>query len=98
MPKETLSSLESVLVLLEDIRSQNRATIEAVQATRAELKRDLQQSEERTNDRFKLLNLAVRQNSTDIRQNSEDIIQINARLDLFERLEDRVTALERRHA
>jgi hypothetical protein len=85
------STLESVLVILEEIRSQNRATIEAVEASRTEIKHELQQAREQTNARFEVLEAAVRQNSVDLRH-------LTARMDSFKRIEERVAALERRRA
>jgi chromosome segregation ATPase len=60
-------------IILEEILSQNRATIEAVQSSRDELKRDIAELRENTDVRFQVLESAVRQNGADIRQNSADI-------------------------
>ena len=60
-------------VILEEIRSQNRATIEAVQSSHGELKRDIAELRGETTARFQVLEAAVRQNGADIRQNSTDI-------------------------
>jgi predicted RNase H-like nuclease (RuvC/YqgF family) len=96
-------------VILEEILSQNRATIEAVQSTRDELKRDIAQLGEKTDARFQTLESAVRQNGADIRQNSADIRTLQGdvrtlqgdvrnlaeKVDSLSGLEVRVAALER---
>jgi chromosome segregation ATPase len=96
-------------VILEEILSQNRATIEAVQSTRDELKRDMAEFREDTNTRFQGLEAAVRQNGADIRQNSADIRTLQGdvrnlqgdvrnlaeKVDNLSGLEVRVAALER---
>ena len=53
-------------VILEDIRSQNRSTIEAVWSVRDELKREMAERQEQTDARLQTLESAVRQNSTDV--------------------------------
>src|SRR5215213_6018087 len=60
-------------VLLEEMRAQNRATIEAVEATRVALENKIDTLARETGGRLTVLETAVRQNSTDIRQNSTDI-------------------------
>ena len=92
MPKGKKPSLQDVLdevranqeqirghgVLLEEMRSQNRATIEAVEAIRVTVDQRFDRFESATQDRFTVLEAAVRQNSTDIRQNGADIRQNSA--------------------
>lgn len=70
-------------VILEEMRSQNRTTIEAVQGLRDELKQDIAEFREDTNARFQVLGSAVRQNSADIlelkdavRENTVDIQEL----------------------
>ena len=89
MPKGKKPSLQDVLdevrasqeqirghgVILEEMRSQNRATVEAVEAIRVTVDQRIDRFESATQDRFTVLEAAVRQNSTDIRQNSADIRQ-----------------------
>jgi methyl-accepting chemotaxis protein len=72
-------------VLLEDIRSQNRATIEAVESTRAALEERIDRVDRDSRARDSVLETAIRdlrktveQNSADIRQNSADIRQNSA--------------------
>jgi len=60
-------------VLLEEMRAQNRATIEAVEATRVALENRIDALARETGDRLTVLETAVRQNSTDIRQNTAGI-------------------------
>jgi hypothetical protein len=92
MPKAKKPSLQDVLdevratqeqirghgVILEEMRSQNRATIEAVEASRVTVDQRIDRFERATGERFTVLEAAVRQNSADIRQNSEDIRQNTA--------------------
>jgi hypothetical protein len=60
-------------LLLEEIREQNRATIEAVLSSRQEIMRELGGRIDVLSRRIDALELAVRINSEDIRKNSEDI-------------------------
>jgi len=71
--KEIVAEMRGHGVILEDIRSQNRATIEAVQATRAALEEKIDQVDRDSKARDGVLEAAIRQNSKDIRKNSEDI-------------------------
>jgi uncharacterized protein YlxW (UPF0749 family) len=110
MPKGKKPSLQDVLdevrgnqeqlrghgVLLEDIRSQNRATIEALQATRDALEEKIDQVDRNSQARDAVLEAAVRQNGKDIRKNSEDIRLLTTRVDALGPLDQRVSALERR--
>ena len=73
--KEILAEMRGHGVILEDIRSQNRATMEALQATRAALEEKIDQVDRNSQARDAVLEAAVRQNSKDIRQNSEDILK-----------------------
>jgi uncharacterized protein YlxW (UPF0749 family) len=103
MPKGKNPSLQNVLdevragqeqirghgVILEDIRSQNRATMEALQASRAALEEKLDQVDRGSKARDAVLEAAVRQNSKDIRV-------LTTRVDALGPLDQRVSALERR--
>jgi hypothetical protein len=62
-------------LLLEDMRSQNAATLEAVIATRHELGERIAELDRSLSSRIGVLEVAVRINSEDIRQNSKDIRQ-----------------------
>jgi hypothetical protein len=85
-------------VILEEMRSQNRATIEAVEVSRVKLERRLEQLREQTNARLEVLEAGVRQNSTDIRHLQADVREVASKVDALTRIEDRVAALERRRA
>jgi len=63
----------STAVILEDIRAQNRAVIEAVQGLGIKVERDLANLRAELIERIERLESAVRQNSRDIQKNSEDI-------------------------
>jgi hypothetical protein len=60
-------------VLLEEMRAQNRATIEAVDASRATLEGKIDALARETGGRLTVLEAAVRQNSRDIKRNGADI-------------------------
>ena len=60
-------------VLLEEMRAQNRATIEAVEASRVTLEGKIDSLARETGGRLTVLEAAVRQNSRDIKKNSADI-------------------------
>ena len=70
-------------ILLEEIRSQNHATIEAVEALGARLHGEMEDLDRRLGGRIDVLSVAVRQNSEGIRglkvavgQNTEDIREL----------------------
>ena len=113
-------------MILEEMRSQNRATIEAVEAFRGSLEERIERLDRESRDRDGTLVLAiagirreVRQNSTDItglrrevEQNTTDIADLKVtvkestvelrtlanKVDVLNRLEERVAALEGRAA
>lgn len=60
-------------VLLEQIRAEGRATLEAVKSMEQSLRRDFGEQFARVNERLSNLEAAVMQNSRDIQRNSEDI-------------------------
>ena len=82
-------------VILEEIRSENRATIEAVQSSYGELKRDISELREDTKAGLQVLEAPVRQNSTDIRTFQGDVRNLAEKVDNLSGLEVRVAALER---
>jgi hypothetical protein len=108
--KDILAEMRGHGVILEDIRSQNRATMEALQATRAALEEKIDRVDRSSKARDAVLEAVVRQNSKDIRQNSEDIRKnsedilknsddirvLTTRVDALGPLDQRVSALERR--
>ena len=67
------ASFSKVIVLLEEMREQNKATIEAVWAAKNELRDEFGVRFERIEMRLDVLESVVRQNSADIKKNSEDI-------------------------
>jgi hypothetical protein len=94
MPKGKQPSLRDVLeevratreevhgqgVVLEEMRAQNHATIEAVETFRVTVEQRFDRLERETDGRFTVLEVAVRQNSADlrgvreeVRKNGEDI-------------------------
>src|SRR6266536_1862406 len=88
-------------VLLEEMRTQNRAAIEAVEANRVALEDKIDALARETGGRLAILETAVRQNSADIRQNSEeirrnseDIRMVSARVDALGSLARRVAQLD----
>ncbi len=60
-------------IILEKIRSQNRVTIEAIEATRVALEAKIDQVDRNSKARDSVLEAAVRQNSADIKKNGTDI-------------------------
>ena len=89
-------------VLLEEMRSQNRATIEAVEASRVALEGKIETLGRKTGYRLTILETAVRQNSADIlknsediRKNSDDIRVLTERVEALGPLDQRVSKLER---
>jgi uncharacterized protein YlxW (UPF0749 family) len=87
--KEVLAEMRGHGVILEDIRSQNSATIEALQSTREALEAKIDQVERNRQAREAVLEAAVRQNGKDIRL-------LTTRVDALGPLDQRVSALERR--
>jgi len=101
--KDVLAEMRGHGVILEEIRSQNRATIEALEATRTALEAKIDEVDRNSQARDAVLEAAVRQNSKDIRQNSADIVKngehirvLTTRVDALGPLDQRVSALERR--
>ena len=67
-------------IILEEIRSQNRVTIEAIEATRVALEEKIVQVDRDSKARDSVLEAAVRQNSADIKKNSSDIRKNSAHI------------------
>src|SRR5205814_153295 len=65
-------------VLVEEMRAQNRATIEAVETIRVAVEQRMDRFERDTQGRFTVLETAIRENSADIRENGEAISQNTA--------------------
>lgn len=96
---------ESTRALMQDIRSDNRTTIEAVEATRVALEQRLDRLDQESHARNATLELAihdlrvnVQQNSVDIRQLHGDVHGLAAKVEALARIEERVAALEKRLA
>jgi ubiquinone biosynthesis protein UbiJ len=99
-------------VILEEIRSQNRATIEAVEASRASLEQRIERLERDTHTRDATLEMAIRELRLTVQQNGIDICGLQgdvrglqgdvrglaAKVDALAHLEERVAALEKRLA
>lgn len=105
MPSRNKPPEPSWQVIFEEIRSQNRSTIEAVEAARVALEQRVDRLDQETRSRDGVLELAIRQNSADIRElkssvheNSVDLRSLAAKVDALARIEERVAALERRTA
>jgi ABC-type transporter Mla subunit MlaD len=103
MPKKTAPPPDpSWQVILEDIQSQNRATLEAVETFRAEAKRELHDFREETRGNFATVFAVLRDHTKDIGELKTDVAGLKSGLDRVEvkvddlsRLEPRVAALER---
>ena len=107
---KALSGARGNGVLIEEMRAQNRATIEAVEASRVVLESKIDSLARETGGRLTVLEVAVRENSQDIKKNSEDIKRNSAdirktgedirvlieRVDSLGSLDQRVSTLERR--
>jgi len=92
-------------VILEEIRSQNRATIEAVEASRLALEQRIDRIEQDSRSRDTALEMAIRelrlnvqQNGAEIRQLQGDVRDLTSRVEALARIEERVAALEKRLA
>jgi uncharacterized protein YoxC len=98
--------------LLEGMRSQNRATIESVEANRLALEQRIDRLERDTLQRDSDLAMAIRDLRSTVQENSakidthgaairdlqSDVRGLSARVESLARIEERVTALERRLA
>ncbi len=89
-------------VILEDIRSQNRATLEAVESFEGRYARDRTADRARTDGRFDVIEGVLREHSRDIREIKADVAAIKTdlrrvddKVDHLSDLESRVAALER---
>jgi hypothetical protein len=86
------------VVILEGIQSQNRATIEAVEASRVALERRLERIDAESRSRDASLELAIRDLKVNVQQIGMDIRDVASKVVALSRLEDRVSVLERRGA
>ena len=107
-----LDEMRSHSIILDDMRAQNRVTIEAVESARHMLEQRIDRLERETRSRDAALEAAIRdlkvvvqQHTVDIRElqvgvreNSVDIRDLARKVDALARLEERVAALEKRTA
>lgn len=82
------------LVILEGIRSPNRATLEAVEASRTALEGRLDLFEQKTDSRFTVVEAAIRDLTVSVQQNTSDIRDLAGKVEALSHLEERVSALE----
>jgi hypothetical protein len=89
-------------MILEDIRSQSRAILAAVEASRAAFSRELQEFRQETNGNFEIVFGVLREHSSDYRAIKTDLAEIkttlrrvNGKVDHLSALELRVAAIER---
>lgn len=107
---KTTSTGGPVMIILEEIRSQNRATIETVEARHQEARRDLQDFRTEVRGDVQMVQGAVQAHRDDIRQLRAELGTLREHLsrldavitadyrDRLHRLEQRVEAIERRPA
>ena len=91
--RENQAQIRGHGVILEEMRAQNRATIEAVEATRVAVEEKIDSLARETGGRLTVLEAAVRQNSADIRKNCEGINVLTERVGP---LDQRVSRIEHR--
>ena len=106
----TSSTVGPVMVILEEIRSQNRATIETVEARHQESRRDLQDFRTEVRGDMKVVQEALLAHRDDLRQLrggldtlKGDVSRLDAVItadyrERLQRLEQRLEAIERRRA
>jgi hypothetical protein len=80
-------------VILEEIKSQNRATIEAVESRADALERKIDDGMRESRERDAMLAAAIQSLRVDLKT---DIAHADARIDKIGMLDERVAALERR--
>jgi chromosome segregation ATPase len=88
--------VDSQGLLLAEMRSQNRLTIEAVEAVRVGLERRIDQLDQESRARDSVLELAIRDLKVSVQQMGADMRDLAQKVDALIRLEARVSALERR--
>lgn len=86
------------LVILEDIRSQNRLTIETVEARHDEMRRELQNFRGEVRADMSVLRTIVQGQSIDIRDLKTGLARVETKVDQLGSIEARVATLERRRA
>jgi hypothetical protein len=103
--KKTKSSAPDWAIVFEEMKSQNRATIEAVESIRVGLEERIERMDNDSRQRdavlemvLRDLRLTVQENSTDIRALQGDVRGLSDRVERLARIEERVAALEKRLA
>ena len=94
--KQPNTSEPSWQAILEEIRSQNRALIEAVEAMRIAVEQRFERLERNTDTRFHMVDIALRELRLDVRQLQGDVRGVEARVEALAHLDERVSALEKR--
>ena len=84
-----------MMVILEEIRSQNRATLEQGLTTRQVLEQRIDEVERRGEERSLVLEAAIRSVAADVAGIKVDLTRVEAKVDRLVPLEERVLALER---
>jgi hypothetical protein len=77
---KTSSSAGPVMVILEEIRSQNRATIETVEARHQETRRDLQDFRTEVRGEFRVVHDVLRAHGEDIGQLKTGLGEVRSEL------------------
>jgi hypothetical protein len=99
-------------IILEEIRSQNRATIEAVEVSREALERRIDRLEQETRVRDGMHEMAIRELKLEVRQLQADmrtlqgdvrtlqgdVRTLTSKVEALSHIEERVSALEKRLA
>lgn len=76
--------VESTRALVEDIRSDDRATLEAVEASRAALEQRIERLENDTRTRDAMIETAVRELRLDVRQLQGDMRQVQGEVKVLQ--------------
>jgi hypothetical protein len=85
-------------VILEEIRSQNVATMEAVEARHEEMRREVQNFRGEMHTDVSVLRTVVQGLAVDVRDLKAGLGRVESKVDKLLPLEERVTKLERRGA
>jgi hypothetical protein len=88
--------VDSQGLLLDQLQDQNRLTIEAIENTRAALEQRIERLDHDSRARDGLLEVAVRELRVTLQQTTLDVRDLSGKVDRLARLDERVSALERR--
>jgi hypothetical protein len=83
-------------IILEDIKSQNRAAMEAVEAHHEEMRREVQNFRGEVHADMSVVRTLVQGQSIDIRDVKVGVARIEGKVDKLAGLEERVSVLEGR--